>query len=253
MQPLSVVIITLNEEHNIRRCIASVREIADEILVVDSHSTDNTAEICRKEGCIVIPRTFDGYGRQKQFAVDQAKNDWILSLDADECVTPELSKEIRSLNPGKDNGVNGYRIPRKLVYLGRVMRFSGTGNEKLLRLFNRRYARFTDVPVHEKVVAEGKTELLRGNLLHYSYKNLAHHFAKTNEYTTRAAEGYAARKKRFPPLWVAGKFPVSFITFYIFKGGILDGYPGFIWSFMAAVYGSMKIAKTIEQTKKETT
>jgi hypothetical protein len=149
--------------------------------------------------------------------------------------------------------VNGYRIPRKLVYLGRVMRFSGTGNEKLLRLFNRRHARFTDVLVHEKVVAEGKTGSLRGNLLHYSYKDLAHHFAKTNEYTTRAAGEYAAKKKRFSRLWVAGKFPVSFITFYLFKGGILDGYPGFMWSFMAAVYGSMKIAKTIERTKTGTT
>ena len=223
MQPLSVVIITLNEERNILRCLASARDVADEIIVVDSLSTDRTAEICRQEGCRVIERTFDGYGRQKQFATDQARNNWILSLDADECLTPELRDEIRNLDPDQIGGVNGFLIPRKLVYLGRVMRFSGTGNEKLLRLFNRKHAKFTDVPVHEMVVAEGKTGQLKGVLLHYSYKDLAHHLAKTNEYTTRAAEGNAVQNKRYSRLWVACKFPVSFITFYLFKGGILDG------------------------------
>jgi len=250
MAKLSVVIITFNEEQNILRCIQSVTGLADEIIVVDSHSTDKTGMIARANGCRFIPRAFDGYGTQKQFAVDQARNRWILSLDADECLTQSLKEEIARLMASEKIGHNGYLLRRNLVYLGRTMKFSGTGNEKLLRLFNRDHGRFNDVKVHEQVILDAKPGLLKNKILHYSYRDLAQHLAKTNEYTSHAAAENKKNGKRYPGAWVILKFPVSFITFYLFKGGILDGYPGMMWSFMASVYGSMKIAKTIESSAK---
>lgn len=250
MAKLSVVIITFNEEHNILRCIQSVTGLADEIIVVDSLSTDKTAIICRTNGCRVIPRAFDGYGTQKQFAVDQARNSWILSLDADECITPALKAEITALLAAENTGSRGYLIRRNLVYLGRVMKFSGTGNEKLLRLFNREHGRFNDAQVHERVILDEKPGVLKNKILHYSFRDIAHHLAKTNEYTSHAAAENRKAGKKYPRAWVLLKFPVSFITFYFFKGGILDGYPGMMWSFMASVYGSVKIAKTIESADK---
>jgi glycosyltransferase involved in cell wall biosynthesis len=251
MTKLSVVIISFNEEQNILRCIQSVTGLADEIIVVDSHSEDKTALIARTNGCKVIARAFDGYGTQKQFAVEQARNNWILSLDADECITPELKSEIAALIANDQPSHPGYLIPRNLVYLGRIMKYSGTGNEKLLRLFDRDHGRFNDVRVHERVILDSKPGLLKNKMLHYSYRDLSHHMTKTNEYTSHAAAQNRKSGKSYPGAWVAFKFPVSFITFYIFKGGILDGYPGMMWSFMASVYGSVKIAKTIEIARKK--
>ena len=247
MPKISIVIITKNEEKNIPRCLESVKELSDEILVVDDHSTDRTAEICRSSGCRVILHSFEGFSRQKQFAVDQAANDWIFSLDADEMITPELSKEIRNLFSQDEVPDAGYRIPFSLFYMGRILKHSGTGRESHLRLFDRRRGGFTDVTVHEGIEVKGPVKTLKGKIIHYSYRDLSHHLQKINTYTSDAAEGYFSKGKRFSKCRVAWKFPVGFFIFYILKGGILDGYPGFLWSFMAAFYGSVKIAKTIEK------
>lgn len=246
MQQLSVIIITHNEEENILRCILSVKDLADEILVVDSFSSDRTVEICNASGCKVISHEFEGYGQQKQFGVEQAGNDWILSLDADEVVTDELKQEIRTLMQKEPIPHGGYQIPFSLFYMGRILRYSGTGNEFHLRLYDRIRGRFTIVKVHEGVEVNGPVGTLKGKIIHYSYRDLVHHLQKINTYTTQAAEGYTARGRMFSKAWVAFKFPVSFFVFYIIKLGILDGYPGFLWSFFAAFYGSMKVAKTIE-------
>ena len=246
---LSVVIITLNEERNIRRAVTSVLPVADEVVVVDSGSADGTAGICRELGCRWIVRDFDGYGIQKQFAVDEARHDWVLVLDADEEATPALLEEIRKLKalPGGPPCA-GYRIPRSLFYMGRILRHGGAGGERLLRLFDRRRGRFTQVAVHEEIVSEGSTGNLQGALVHHSYANLAHHLDKLNTYSTLAAEDYRRAGRRFPKAWAAVKFPVTFFTFYILKGGFRDGYPGFVWSFLAGVYAAVKIAKTLEPT-----
>jgi glycosyltransferase involved in cell wall biosynthesis len=250
MIKLSAVIITKNEERNIPGCLEALKEVADEIVVIDSGSADRTRELGEAAGCRVIPHDFEGYGQQKQFGVDSASHDWILSIDADERLTPGLIAEIRSL---KEAGFTkaAYNLPFRLVYLGRIMKHSGTGNEKHIRLFDRRQGRFTQVSVHEGIEVIGSIGELKGTVLHYSYRDLFHHLEKINTYTSQAAEGYAAKGKRFPKCWPALKFPVSFFTFYILKGGILDGYPGFMWSFLAAFYGSLKIAKTLELTKKQ--
>jgi glycosyltransferase involved in cell wall biosynthesis len=245
MNKLSVVIITLNEERNIRRFLDSVKAIADEIIVVDSGSTDATVRICEEQGCRVFTRQLDGYGQQKQYGVSQATNDWILSLDADEVLTPQLAQEIRDLLE-KDPEKNGYYMPFRMNYLGKTMKYGRAGREAKIKLYDRKFGEFTYTRVHERVEVRGTTGMLRNYAIHYSYADLSHHLRKINTYTSQAAEGYVQEGKRFPKCWVALKFPVSFFIFYILKGGMLNGYPGFMWAFLASVYGSVKIAKTIE-------
>jgi glycosyltransferase involved in cell wall biosynthesis len=309
MPKLSVVIITRNEEQNILHCLESAAPVADEIVVVDSNSTDNTARICREFGCKVYEREFDGYGAQKQFAVDQATNDWVLSVDADEIVSTELKEELGQMfevDSDKVTGLHGnsmsqppshsitqspnhsitqslshsitqspnhsitqspnhsitqspnhsvpmpagYNIPFSLHFMGRLLRYSGVGNEVHLRLFDRTRGKFTLVPVHEGIEVQGAVGKTKGRIIHFSYRNISHHLEKINTYTSQAAEGYQKRGESFSKIWVALKFPISFISYYIVKRGFLDGYPGFMWSFLAAVYATLKVAKTIELTPK---
>jgi glycosyltransferase involved in cell wall biosynthesis len=256
MTKLSVTIITLNEEANILRTLESVKSFADEIVVVDSMSADNTVCICTDFGCKVIQRKFDGYGTTKQFAVDQAKNDWIFAIDADEEVSAELQKEIGELfADGSENQAilhhAAYTVPRVLHFMGRIMKHSGVGEELLLRLFDRTRSRFTTVAVHESIETEGNIGKLRGRLVHYSYRDISHHIEKLNTYTTLAAKDYQKKSKQFSKTWAALKFPVSFFIFYVLKGGFRDGYPGFMWSFLAGVYGTLKVAKTIELSEEK--
>ncbi len=246
MPEISAVIIALNEEKNIRRCIESVNEMVSEIVVIDSMSTDQTAEICRSLGCKVIQREFDGYGTQKQFAVDQAANGWVFSIDADEVVTPKLRIEIEALFQQPEITEAGFEICISLVYLGRKLKHGGAGNDYHLRLFNRKKGGFTKVKVHEGVEVNGRRRRLKGEMLHYSYRDLWHHIEKLNFYSTQAAREYHQKGKRYPKIWVALKFPISFLQFYCCKVGFLDGYPGFIWSLLGAFYASLKIAKSIE-------
>jgi glycosyltransferase involved in cell wall biosynthesis len=249
MPELSVVIITLNEEQNIARCLESVKSVAGEIIVVDSDSTDRTVEICTSFGCRVINREFHGYSDQKQFAADQAINNWVLSLDADEELTPELRSEILNLLGQSKIPFEGFKIPRSLFYLGRIMHHSGVSAKPVLRLYDKNKGRFDGKQVHEEIVLDGDIGSLKNKMIHYSYRDLSHHIRKINTYTSHAAEDYLRNGRRFSKGWVAFKFPVTFFTYYILKGGFLDGYPGFMWSFLAAFYGSVKLAKTIEMEK----
>jgi len=260
---LSVVIIALNEEKNILRCLESVKPVANEIVVVDSGSSDRTAEICREFGCRVLSREFDGYGQQKQFAVDQAVNNWVLSIDADEVLSDPLQNELREIffsDPASLQSPvtrhasrvtpSGYQIPFRLHYLGRILKHGGVGHEMHLRLFDRTRGRFTTVPVHEGIECEGVVERLKNPVIHYSYRDISHHLEKINTYTSQAAQGYKSRGRSFSRLWVAVKFPATFISCYFIKLGILDGYQGFMWSFFAAMYATVKVAKTIELTSR---
>jgi glycosyltransferase involved in cell wall biosynthesis len=249
MHKLSVVIITLNEEENIGRCLASVKAIADEIIVVDGLSKDNTVDVCHRFGCKVIQREFKGFSDQKQFAVDQVANDWVFSLDADEEVTDELAQEISELLSMEKVPHSGYKVPRSLLYLGRILRYSGVGDKPVLRIFNRKKGRFDGAQVHEEILVEGSVTTLRNKMIHYSYRDLAHHLQKLNIYTSHAADEYRKRGKRFSKTYIVLKFPVNFVVYYLFRGGFLDGYPGFWWSFLAAFNSSIKLAKTIEKER----
>jgi glycosyltransferase involved in cell wall biosynthesis len=248
MANLSVVIIAHNEEEIIRRCLDSVKSVAEEIVVIDSMSSDRTAEICRSFGCRVFSRVFDGYGTQKQFAVDQAAHDWVLSIDADEVLTPELQEEMLILmaDPGE---AAGFEIPFALFYMGRLLRFGGVGHEKHLRLFNRKHGRFTTVPVHEGIQTEGKTGRLHGKIHHYSYRSISHQLQKIDTYSTQGAKANAAKGRSFLKCQVFLKFKFTFLAIYLLKGGIFDGYPGFMWAYTNALYSSLKVAKTIEMKK----
>jgi glycosyltransferase involved in cell wall biosynthesis len=251
MPKISVIIITHNEEDKIRNCLNSLKSFADEIVVVDSFSGDRTVAICRDFSCRVIERVFDGYGAQKQFAMDQARNDWVLSLDADEVLSPELQNELSDFSLGNKIRFNGYNIPFSLYYMGKILKHSGVGHEFHIRLFNRQKGRFTNSAVHEGIEIEGPAGKLNHRIIHYSYNDISHHLGKINLYTSQAAEDLVNKGKSPKGISVAIKFPVTFIIYYIFRGGIRDGYQGFIWSYMAAVYSSLKVAKTIELTKKQ--
>lgn len=246
MKKISANIITRNEEKNILRCVDSVKPFADEIIIVDSMSEDKTAAICRSLGCTVLTRQFDDYGHQKQFCTDMSSNDWILSIDADEVVTPGLAEEILKWKNAGENDVCGYEIPFTLSFMGQMLQHSGVGGESHLRLFNRKKGKFTKVPIHERIEITGNIGKFKNRIIHYSYRDITHHLEKINRYTSQAATGYKTQGKKYSKIWAAFKFPVTFFIFYIIKGGILDGWPGFMWSFMASVYTVVKMAKTIE-------
>ena len=250
MTGLTVTIITYNEEKNIGRCLDAIRGLTDEILVVDSFSTDNTVGICESYGCQIIQRKFTGFSDQKQFAVDQAKNDWILILDADEVVSDELKKEIALILHQDRIPFSGYEICFALFYMGRIMHHSGVGNEHKVRIFNRKYGAFEFAVVHEKLKMTGPVGRVKGKIIHNSYADLYHHVDKTNRYTSLAATINYDQGKKYSKLWVFFKFPISFMIYYFIKGGILDSYPGFMWSLLAAFSTTIKIAKTIEMKEK---
>lgn len=253
MPEFSIVIITRDEERNILRCIESVKPLATEIVVVDSGSTDNTVELCKANGCRIFYRKFDSYGKQKQFAIDQAINNWILSIDADEIVTDTLCDELQIFSVSSvastTEGVKGFYIPFVLHFMGKVVRHSGAGRN--LRLFDKSAGKFTLVPVHETFAVNGTVSVMKGHIIHYSYRNISHHLEKLNFYTSLAAEGYNRRGKKYFKCWTAFKFPITFFNHYFVRRGFLDGYQGFIWSFLAGVYTTLKVAKTIESYSEE--
>lgn len=249
MPPISAVIITKNEEEKIRRCLDSLKTFVAEIVVIDSMSADRTAEICIECGCRVILREFDGYGNQKQFAVDQALNDWVISVDADEVLGQDLQEEMKVLTASAELPFDAYNIPFSLVYLGRILKHSGVGNESHLRLFNRKKGRFTTTPVHEGIITSGATGMLKNRILHYSYRDISHHLEKINIYTSQAAQGLVKKGRRYSIPAIAFKFPFAFFNFYVIKGGVLDGFPGFMWSWLSAFYAALKIAKARELQK----
>jgi glycosyltransferase involved in cell wall biosynthesis len=244
--PLSVVMITLNAERTLKQALESVADWADEIVIVDSGSTDATLHIARQFNCRIVYRKFNGFGPQKQYAIGLAKNDWVLVLDADEIVSEPLANEITSLFIGGPPTSAGYALPRNLIFLGRVLRYSGQNRQPVLRLFNRRKGRITPVPVHESVQVDGQIGQLSGILIHYSYGSLHDYVLKMNKYTTLSAEEMASRHKKANIPLQGLRFLFTFLKIYFFKGGILDGYPGFVWALLSAVYPVIKYSKLQE-------
>lgn len=246
---ISVCIITFNEEKNITRAVESVTW-ADEILVVDSNSTDKTREIAENLGARVVLQEWMGFARQKQFAVDNAQFDWILSLDADEQITPELSYEILSLKETSQSEeakrfplADGYKIARRTFYMNRWIRHSGWYPDWQLRLFNRNKGKWKDVLIHESVAMNknAKVETLSGDILHYSIENPAYHHRLIGErYAPLAAEQMFQNGKRTTPLKIATAGMTAFFQTYVLKGGFLDGFPGFCIARFAAHHAFLK-------------
>lgn len=242
MVPISGIIIAKNEADRIVSCIKSLQPICAEILVIDSFSTDDTVKVSEEAGARVIQHRFDGFGAQKQFAVSHASNNWVLVIDADEVLSSDLQAEIQEKFKNEPS-VNGFYLPRTFVFLGKQMRGGGEEKKKYLRLFNKQKGNFNHKPVHEDVEIEGEAAWLRGSLLHYSYRDLHHYFEKLNQYTTLAANELAKQGKRKSGLYLYFRFGISFWQYYLIKGFVKDGFPGFVWSICSAFYPIVKYAK----------
>ena len=238
---ISAVIIAGNEENNIADAIRSV-DWADEILLIDSESTDRTREIAEDLGARVIVRPWPGFAAQKQFGVEAALFDWILSLDADERVSLELRAEIQSVQHA-DSGADGYRLPRLTNYMGRAIRHCGWYPDWQLRFFNRRNGKWKDVLVHESVeMTHGaKIEKLKGNIIHFTANDALHHHEMIGtRYAPLAAQQMFDNGKRTSPLRIVTAGAVAFISTFVLKLGFLDGFPGFCISRFAAHHAFLK-------------
>lgn len=241
MSRISVVIITKNEEQTLPRCLDSVKW-ADEIIVIDSHSTDRTCEIAARRGAKVFTVDWGGFGPAKQAGVDHADGDWILSIDADEAVSPALEDEIKQLASDHSN-VDGYYVPRRTNFLGRWIYHSAWYPDYVLRLFRKSRGHFDDAVVHEKVSLDGSVGRLKGELLHYSVPTLEHYFVKFNRYTSLGAEEAYRQGRKVTWLDIVFKPPVSFVKQYILHQGFRDGMEGFMVSSLSAMAVMVKYAK----------
>jgi glycosyltransferase involved in cell wall biosynthesis len=241
---LSVTVITKNEAADVGDALASV-SFADEIVVVDSHSTDDTVAIARRYTDRAIVRAWAGYIDQKNYAASIASHDWILSLDADERVTPALAEEIRTIMAAPPRE-SAFRIPRVTWHLGRWIRTTDWYPDFQLRLYDRRSAQWTGQYVHEAVTVRGEIGRLRGELQHYAYRDISDHLETIDRYTTYAARQMHESGKRAGLLQIAGHPPLAFLRNYLAHGGIRDGAPGFIISALNAYYVFLKFAKLWE-------
>jgi glycosyltransferase involved in cell wall biosynthesis len=245
---ISIITLTLNNERTLDAVLNAVVGWADELLVLDCGSTDRTEEIARKYQANFIFRKFDGFGTQKNYAVEQAKNSWVFVVDADEVVTPELRDEILKTLQKPD--YEGYMIPNTLVFMGKPLRFGREYKMPHLRLFNRKFGNYNDRQVHEDVELDGRIATLKNHVLHYSYADLTDFFNKTNHYSTRGAVELHKKGKKASLIKVITKFPISFFTEYLIRLNFLNGYRGFIWSLGQAIDGTLKYAKLREMNEK---
>lgn len=226
MNSLSVILITKNEAENIRACIESVAW-ADEIIVVDSGSNDDTVAIAKELGAQVHVHDWPGFGVQKNRALGCATKDWVLSLDADERVTPELRAEIEAILKTEQTA-DSYLVPRLSNYCGRFMYHSGWYPDLLPRLFKRGTARFSDDLVHERLIVEGSSVKLKGLLLHYAFDGMEEVLHKVNQYSTAGAAMMHKRGRQASLTGAVVRGLWSFFRTYILRGGILDGREGFM-------------------------
>jgi len=249
---LSVCIITLNEEANLARTLESVKQIADEIIVVDSGSTDETVSIAQSYGAKVFIEQWKGFAPQKNSSLAKASHDWILSLDADEEVSQELAASIQQLLKFEETPprFEGYRMGRRNMYLNRWIRRSGYYPDRKLRLIRRGAAEFELRAVHEDMKMARPTGLLEGDLIHHAYPRLENFIEHANRYSSLGAEMTVAQKKAgFSLVNIIFRPLVRFIYGYFFRGGFLDGPEGLLVHITHASYVSWKYAKAWELSR----
>jgi glycosyltransferase involved in cell wall biosynthesis len=245
---LSVVVVTLDEEECIRACLQSAAW-ADELIVVDAESRDKTAAIARELTDHVFVRPWPGFAAQKNFGLDQARGDWILSLDADEVVSPTLREEIAAIVE-RGGAHAGYAVPRRNVFWGRFIRHGGLYPDWQVRLFARGRGRFVERSVHESVTIEGRVGRLTGHLEHRSYRDVADFLARADRYSTLAAEEWVAAGRRPRPLVDLVVRPIGrFLGMYVGRAGFLDGWRGFLLAVLYGYYVLMRSAKVWERTR----
>lgn len=240
--PLSAVIITLNAASQLEACLRSV-QFCNDIVVVDSGSTDGTPALAEQYGARVIACAWRGFGPQKQFAVEQAVNDWVLCVDADERVSEQLQGSIRTALATPT--ASAYRFPRCNRFMGRYLRHGEGYPDWSLRLFDRQHAQWSDDAVHERVIATIPVESLKGDLLHDSAETIESYLNKQNHYTTLAAEAAFARGNRVTAVNLLLSPVIRFIKFYIFRLGFLDGLPGLVHILIGCGNSLAKYAKML--------
>ncbi|MBI2933664.1 MAG: glycosyltransferase family 2 protein [Planctomycetes bacterium] len=242
---ISAVVICGNEERNIGDCLDTVKW-CDEIVVVDSLSADRTVEIARRYTDRVIQRPWPGYVAQKQFALEQAGGDWILSLDADERCTPELRDAIRRTLPEAD-GIAGFEVKRHVYYLGRWIDHGGWYPDWKLRVVRRGRARWTGVDPHDMLVADGPVRRLDADLVHYTYRDFAHQIRIVNHFSDVITDEWVKQGRRFSLLDALFHPPAKFFECYVWKLGFLDGWPGFVIAVASAFYTFARQVKMWER------
>jgi glycosyltransferase involved in cell wall biosynthesis len=245
MIPVSVIVITKNEAHNIAECLRSV-SFCDDIVVVDAESTDDTAAQAKAFTPNVFVQRWTGFAAAKQFAVSQTKNNWVLWLDADERVMPELAEEIQKII-GAGPVHAAFTVARRAYFLGRWIRHSGWYPGRVARLFNKQTARFNTAAVHEGLEISGTVGELRNDLLHFTDPNIFHYFDKFNRYTTLALEGLEKKGKNFKLTDVIIRPWWQFMRMYVFRLGFLDGVQGFLLALFSSAYVFTKYAKLWER------
>jgi glycosyltransferase involved in cell wall biosynthesis len=242
---VSAIIVCYNEEENIGRCLKSL-QWCDEIVVVDSFSTDRTVEICRQFTDIVIQREWAGYRDQKAFAHSRATKEWVLMIDSDEEVTPELQNEIREQLARTGAHYSGFLLPRLVFYLNRWWRRGGWYPDYDVRLFRRDRATWGGTDPHEKIIVDGAVRRLRNPLHHFSYRNIDDHIQRINRYTSISARELQKQGQRWRLSDALFRPVFRFLRFYFLKRGFMEGFAGFYVAVSAAVYVFLKYAKLWE-------
>jgi len=245
---ISVVIITYNEEDRLADALASCRDVAEEILVCDSYSTDRTVAVAESGGARVIQHRFSDYGSQKNFAMEKAAHEWVLNLDADERLSRELKASILRVKREGESAASGFMISRRAFYLGRWIRHSGWYPDRKLRLFRRSQAHW-EGRIHERLALEGTTNVLAGDILHFTYRDLADHVARINRYTDfqavelirKSERGLLAKALLLPPL--------TFLRHYVWRGGFRDGFAGLVIALLSAQGTALKYLKALERRR----
>ena len=249
---ISIVIITFNEQRNLARCLESVKDIADEIVVVDSFSTDDTLAIARSYNARIIQHPFLGYGEQKNFATGHAENDWILSLDADEVLSDQLKKSIVEVK--EDPKLNVYQMHRLTNYCGKWIRYCGWYPDSQTRLYNRTKGKWEEKKVHEYWRLDNENDVkgtLKGDLLHYSFTSVSEHLKKIEKYSELGAEEAVEAGKEASLLKVMLYPKWRFFNDYIIQLGFLDGFYGFVICRLSAYAAFIKYSKIRQHRRSE--
>ncbi len=243
---VTVIVPCYNEEDVIAECLESL-SFADEILVVDSFSTDRTVEIARRHTDRILQHEFWSHGAQNNWAIPQAKHDWVMIVDADERVTPELAEEIRALlrDPDRD----GYYVRRRNFFLGREIRHGTWGGDRVLRLFHRGSGRYQELHVHSRVELRGRAGQCRGALLHHTFRSLEDYGRKIHRFSRGGARNEYERGRRSGAWRMLGHGAGRFFKSYVLKGGFLDGTEGFLVAYMEADHALLKYAKLWEMQR----
>ncbi|OQP66547.1 hypothetical protein A3860_13785 [Niastella vici] len=241
---VSAVIITFNEERNIEKTLSKLYW-CNEIVIVDSYSTDNTVDICKRYGCRIFSRHFEGYGSQKQFAVSKAVNDWIICIDADEVLSNELVEEISQFTE-LDTAYAGYSIPMNLVFLNKEFKYGKESGRYFLRMFNRKRGGFTSDKVHEGIQVNGPVKKANHIIRHYSYHSIDQYLEKMNRYSSYSAAMANNKGSNKSTCSVLLSIPLNFVKYYLLERNFLNGAQGFYWSMLSSFYHFVKYVKIKE-------